>query len=1063
MSLAPLLSTHPSSSISSNVNSTINRHGCALPQVVDTPGVSLAPLLSNHPSSISNSSPNRLEVEPIRPYLALSPVSHPKPSTIKCLYTNATSLNKSILNELAIICQTEKIDIVFISETWFSEISVVSLANYRLYRRDRRGIGGGVAIYIHNNVVSSELRDEGLREALGRELAEQVWCQVEVNGERVLLGCVYRPPLNLRRNQEIESQLETAATINSALRASYEAKCRKSIDTICVVGDFNYPNVKWHEDGSATTHKSGHHQTNIARNFVETLADTSLSQCVSEPTFITAESGSSNVLDLLLTDNPTRVRELNLGPPLGSSSQGHTIIRFEFVVSKKSIDSRYHSNSYITCRGDYLGMKRHFSTLDWHSMLRDMTTEEAYTCFLSEYTKACDRFIPRRVTGRSIKRHKWLSKEVSSLSKKKKNLWHANNRTKWRCVSLIKNYKSVRNRLKHESNKAIRKHEIELANDKKNPKRLFAYVNSKKTANESITAIKDKNGKIVTDRALIATALNDQFTSVFVDEKELVEDLVSDVPTNNSIPERLDQIRVNIDDVRSKLAKLNKYKATGVDGVSPYVLNECSEELAIPLCIIFQRSLVESSVPTAWLSANVTPLFKKGSRLDPSNYRPVSLTSVPCKVLERIVRDAVVVHMIINNLICSEQHGFVPRKACVTNLLETVDFVTKNMSERIPTDIIFLDFAKAFDKVPHRRLLHKLECIGIVGQAINWICAFLSSRRQRVMMGEVASDWAIVKSGVPQGSVLAPTLFIAYVNDLPSCIVNRCKLYADDCKILARIKTINDSRALQKDIDSVVEWCNKWLMELNASKCKVMHCGRGNLRAQYTIMGRVMATTERERDLGIILTPNMKWHEQVSYAASTANRILGVLRNAFVSRDLEIWRRLYSTYVRLHLEFAVQAWCPNSKGDIQVIERVQRRATKIPHCLKNMRYEDRCEQMGIVKLTERRMRGDLIQMFKLLRGLEAVSWVSEQKTSIARTGRRSAQTRDREEQSTTQFLHKQSCESVECSSERFCRVGKCQRVQEHARQTRDEAASKGLITLHGLWPAMQLLLLLLLL
>lgn len=252
--------------------------------------MSLAPLLSSHPPpSYSNSSLNGFEVEPIQPHLALSPVSHSKPSTLKCLYTNATSLNKSKLNELTIICQTEKIDIVFISETWFSEISVVSLANYRLYRRDRRGIGGGVAIYIHNNVVSSHLRDEGLREALGKELAEQVWCQVEVSGERLLLGCVYRPPINLRQNQEIE--------------------CRKSIDTICVVGDLNYPNVKWHEDGSATIRNSSHHQTNIARNFVETLADTSLSQCVSEPTFITAESSSSNVLDLLLTDNPTRVRE----------------------------------------------------------------------------------------------------------------------------------------------------------------------------------------------------------------------------------------------------------------------------------------------------------------------------------------------------------------------------------------------------------------------------------------------------------------------------------------------------------------------------------------------------------------------------------------------------------------------------------------------------------------------------------------------------------------------------------------------------------------------------------
>lgn len=390
----------------------------------------------------------------------------------------------------------------------------------------------------------------------------------------------------------------------------------------------------------------------------------------------------------------------------------------------------------------------------------------------------------------------------------------------------------------------------------------------------------------------------------------------------------------------------------------------------------------------AWRSANVTPLFKKGSRLDRGNYRPVSLTSVPCKVLESVVRDALVVHLTVNNLICSEQHGFVPRKACVTNLLETVDFVTKNMSERTPTDIIFLDFAKAFDKVPHRRLMHKLECMGIGGQAINWIRAFLSSRRQRVTMGEVSSEWSVVKSGVPQGSVLGPTLFTVFVNDLPSCIVNRCKLYADDCKILARIKTIEDSRALQKDIDSVVEWCNKWLMELNAIKCKVMHCGRGNPRAKYTILGRELVTTERERDLGIILTPNMKWHEQVSYASSAANRVLGVLRNAFVSRDLEIWRRLYTVYVRPHLEFAVQAWCPHSKGDIKAIEKVQRRATKIPHCLKDLRYQDRCKRMGIVELTKRRTRGDLIQMFKITRGLDVVSWVSQPKTSIARAGRR---------------------------------------------------------------------------
>jgi len=262
------------------------------------------------------------------------------------------------------------------------------------------------------------------------------------------------------------------------------------------------------------------------------------------------------------------------------------------------------------------------------------------------------------------------------------------------------------------------------------------------------------------------------------------------------------------------------------------------------------------------------------------------------------------------------------------------------------------------------------------------------------VLGESISDWVEVKSGVPQGSVLGPTLFIAYVNDLPLRLNNKCKLYADDCKILASVESREDVQVLQGDIDAVVSWCNDWLMELNVTKCKVMHCGRKNLRAEYKIMDRKLAVTSRERDLGIILTPNMKWKEQVCNAASVANRVLSMLRNAFVSRDSNIWRRLYMTYVRPHLEFAVSAWNPHQRGDVKTLEKVQRRATRVPTSLKGVQYEDRCKSLELDNLTERRKRGDLIEMFKLTKRLEIINWANPPIIAGARGDKRAQYRRE---------------------------------------------------------------------
>ena len=186
-----------------------------------------------------------------------------------------------------------------------------------------------------------------------------------------------------------------------------------------------------------------------------------------------------------------------------------------------------------------------------------------------------------------------------------------------------------------------------------------------------------------------------------------------------------------------------------------------------------------------------------------------------------MIKNEFMKHILSNKLLSKHQHGFVNKKACVTNLLETMDFLTHSVSLKLAVDALFLDFAKAFDKVPHKRLLQKLEVYGIEGNLLNWVKSFLTNRSQRVLLGDAASNWEYVTSGVPQGSVLGPTLFIIFINDLPELIseTNLCKMYSDDTKILSVVKTAEDKARLQADMDRIVDWTRTWLMELNVKKC----------------------------------------------------------------------------------------------------------------------------------------------------------------------------------------------------------------------------------------------------
>ena len=371
------------------------------------------------------------------------------------------------------------------------------------------------------------------------------------------------------------------------------------------------------------------------------------------------------------------------------------------------------------------------------------------------------------------------------------------------------------------------------------------------------------------------------------------------------------------------------------------------------------------------------PIYKKkGPRTEALNYRPISLTSVACKLMESLIKDQLVKYIDKNSALTRHQHGFIQHRSCLTNLLETLESWTEALDEGYGVDVLFLDYRKAFDSVPHRKLIEKLKQLGIQGSLLGWIEQFLKARTMRVGVRGAYSNWIQVLSGVPQGSVLGPLLFLLFVNDLPNWIVSSLKMFADDTKMWRSLKTEKDRVSLQQDLDNILNWSNRWLLKFNPSKCKVMHIGKGE-KADYYMTDdegnkvKVEEVTE-EKDLGVYISNDMKPTIQCRKAADKAKSVLAMVKRNFKNLDIDDFLIIYKTYIRPHLEYCVQAWSPHLIKDVQCLEKVQRAATKIVPSIKNLKYEDRLQKLGLTTLERRRCRGDLIETFKILTNRENI-------------------------------------------------------------------------------------------
>jgi hypothetical protein len=339
--------------------------------------------------------------------------------------------------------------------------------------------------------------------------------------------------------------------------------------------------------------------------------------------------------------------------------------------------------------------------------------------------------------------------------------------------------------------------------------------------------------------------------------------------------------------------------------------------------------------------------------------------------MEQIVVEHLCAHIERYNLIHPSQYGFTRGKSCASQLLRYVDLVSEALNDGDLVDSIYFDFQKAFDSVSHVRLLQKLKQFGFHPLTDAWISAFLSGRTQRVVFRGSFSPPVPVISGVPQGSVMGPFLFLLYVNDMDDSVCSRLLKFADDLKLFQRLPRsdpLHASQLLQNDIDALSSWSAANALHFNASKCTAMHFGRNNPGFAYSIESNPLVACTQIKDLGVIISCDLKWAEHCRTVAVKANQVLGMIR-----RNIKHFTRaslilLIKSLIRPHLEYSVQVWSPYYRKDIDIIERVQRRATKLLPSIRGLPYQQRLEFLQLQSLETRRLRADLILLYQIVHG-----------------------------------------------------------------------------------------------
>lgn len=846
-------------------------------------------------------------------------------------YQNCRGL-RTKLNTLYMNILVECYDIIILTETWLIPEIPDSLfidSRYIVFRCDRDRIstgkkeGGGVLVAVRCGLpVTRRLlpvpRDSDPSLTNNSQIdhnIDYVVIDIQNNHEKLLLCALYIPP-----NQSYDTYKTFLNSLSNTITS-------QNYSYFYVVGDFNIPSLEWisGDHPGALTPQLSRDSSCIDKYIVNLLNYLNAYQ------YNILKNDKGRTLDLFITNSLTCTCEVPL-KCLVPVDPFHPI----FLVNVSlNIDFRLMSRNsaprHRFTEANYAIINEAISDINWHDILQNLPIDDAVEIFYENIYRIIKQYVPARPT-KNNDFPIWFTKPLIHIFKNKNNAW-----IKWKKYKNHSDYETFslyRERFKTLCPKFFDNYINSLEEGIRDDIRLlWSYVDSRKQKNGIPDEINYLN--YVTNNPSEACELFLNFFSSVYEPSDPNNTFIDPSclgHSNNA--DMISNIHFSMDAIVSALKSLDVTKGAGPDGIPPIFFKLTRDTICLPLYVLFNQSISEGKLPSIWKSANVVPVHKSGSRHDVQNYRPISLLSTLPKVLERLVHDAI--YPTLHPIIIPEQHGFVKKRSTLTNLVTYSTFLFECMDNRKQVDSVYTDFCKAFDKVDHGMLLRKIAFNGIRGNLFRWFQSYITNRTQKVVVNGYASSSIQVTSGVAQGSILGPLLFVLFVNDISECFINsNFLLYADDLKIYRTISSYDDCMKLQQDLNRLSDYCNINKLFLSLPKCKTITFTKNKhiIHHKYHLNNIPLETVPLIRDLGILFDSKLHFNTHIDHITSKAYKLFG-----FITRSCSAFKRpstylyLYKTLIRSQIEYAVIVWNPFYDKYHKQLESIQRKFLRYVNC-----------------------------------------------------------------------------------------------------------------------------------
>ena len=855
-------------------------------------------------------------------------------------------------NTLKATLENENLDAIMGCETKLNSTILDSEflpEGYNCWRNDRDRHGGGVIVIYRDDLKVTKVNT--------KVKSELIAVKIECQGKKPLIMCAaYRPPDS---NRQYMDQLCADITL---IKNSYP-DC-----AFWCGGDFNLPDIDWSDEIIS----SNRYPVEINQALLDLLCDLNLTQIVNFPT------RARNTLELLLTNRPSLVHEMSPHPGI-SDHDSIVFTRIDCLAQiKRPISRKVHQWHKLTDE-KLSDVKSYVKSATGDIVTNcsvDTPVEDIWQQIKNISSNVLEQ-VPAKMTSRRFNQT-WVNRTCRRLFRRKRRAYNKARRTNreqdW------ENFRELRRETQRACNKAAADHvarRVSTDTDKTR-KSLYKYIKNSRTDNNGVSTL-EVDGRSFSTPKEKANALNRQFSSVFSPISDSVPDLGPAKAT--TIPD----IVFEVNGIQKLLKNTKTNKSSGPDNISAKFLKETGDELAPALTLLFQASMHQSQIPEDWRHARVSPQYKTGknNRSVPANYRPISLTCIVCKMMEHCVTSHLMGHLDKHNLLTDYQHGFRKKRSCETQLILTVDDISKALKDQKQVDCILLDFAKAFDKVSHKKLMAKLKHNGVDGSTLFWIEDFLRSRTQVVVVDGEESDVAPVTSGVPQGTVLGPALFLVYINDLPDGLTCTPRLFADDCLLYRIINSDADTEAVQADLATLEAWERKWDMEFAEDKCKVLTITlkhKRNIRIKdYKIHNYLLKRVDSAEYLGVKLDSKLNFNAHIGALCKKATSARQFLQRTLPACDRNTKAQTYTTFIRPIVEYAASAWDPhNCKGLQRQRDRLEAVQNKCARFATNQ-WKRQDSSVTAMKsdlkwepLQERRAKSRILMMHKVKFGYVAI-------------------------------------------------------------------------------------------